>query len=456
MRKFDLNIEEVLEDWEVYHAIREILANALDEQALTDTEEIQITEHQGGFAIRDYGRGLRYEHLTQNENVEKLNRSDLIGKFGVGLKDALATFDRHGIGVIMKSRYGDITIDKSSKHGFDDVVTIHAVISDPSEPEMNGTEVVLEHCTNRDMNMAKELFPKFSGSEVLESTPWGDIIKSNSVSKIYINGLEVAREDNFLFSYNIASVTDTMKKALNRERTHVGRTAYSDRVKRILLSSKDNLVTSLLEKDLTMYGSGTQHDEIKWQDVAEHVCKIANASSRRMFVTPDQLQKNQSVIDRARNDGIEITVVPEAVRQRISGMDDVTGSRIRDIPEYNAEWNASFEFKFVRPEDLESDERRIYDTTSQIFDLLGGKPPQITDVTISETMRMDASGREVVGLWEGKGRIIIKRDQLATLEQYAGTLLHETAHARSGADDISREFELELTKIIGIISAKLL
>ena len=29
MRKFDLNIEEVLEDWEVYHAIREIIANVL-------------------------------------------------------------------------------------------------------------------------------------------------------------------------------------------------------------------------------------------------------------------------------------------------------------------------------------------------------------------------------------------------------------------------------------------
>jgi len=30
MRKFDLNIEEVLEDWEVYHAIRGIIANAID------------------------------------------------------------------------------------------------------------------------------------------------------------------------------------------------------------------------------------------------------------------------------------------------------------------------------------------------------------------------------------------------------------------------------------------
>ena len=30
MRPFDLNMEEVLEDWEVYHAVREIISNALD------------------------------------------------------------------------------------------------------------------------------------------------------------------------------------------------------------------------------------------------------------------------------------------------------------------------------------------------------------------------------------------------------------------------------------------
>ena len=39
---FDLNIEKILGGWEVYHAIREIIANALDEQIVTQTEEISI------------------------------------------------------------------------------------------------------------------------------------------------------------------------------------------------------------------------------------------------------------------------------------------------------------------------------------------------------------------------------------------------------------------------------
>lgn len=37
--KFDLNMEEVLEAWGPADAVRELLANALDEQALTGTAE---------------------------------------------------------------------------------------------------------------------------------------------------------------------------------------------------------------------------------------------------------------------------------------------------------------------------------------------------------------------------------------------------------------------------------
>jgi hypothetical protein len=40
-KKFDLNIEKVLENWETYHALREVIANALDEAALSGTQDIE-------------------------------------------------------------------------------------------------------------------------------------------------------------------------------------------------------------------------------------------------------------------------------------------------------------------------------------------------------------------------------------------------------------------------------
>ena len=145
-REFDLNIERVLENWTVAHAIRELIANALDEAALTGTPEPEIAKDPSGhWHIRDFGRGLRYEHLTQNENTEKLANPDkVVGKFGVGLKDALATFDRHDVDVRIRSRFGDITTAKQHKHGFEDITTLHAVIGDPSDPGLVGTDVQLD------------------------------------------------------------------------------------------------------------------------------------------------------------------------------------------------------------------------------------------------------------------------------------------------------------------------
>ena len=98
-RDFDLNIEKVLEGWTVSHAVRELIANALDEQAVTKSGSVEITRLRSGtWAIRDYGRGLQHSHLTQNESDEKRKRErDVIGRFGVGLKDALAVLDRRRV-----------------------------------------------------------------------------------------------------------------------------------------------------------------------------------------------------------------------------------------------------------------------------------------------------------------------------------------------------------------------
>lgn len=59
------------------------------------------------------------------------------------MKDALSTFDRHNVKVFIKSKHGDITIGKSQKHGFEDIITLHAYINLPSDPNFVGTEFIL-------------------------------------------------------------------------------------------------------------------------------------------------------------------------------------------------------------------------------------------------------------------------------------------------------------------------
>ncbi len=106
---FDLNVEKVLEHWTPAHAAREVMANALDEHALAGIDDRPcIAKEDGIWHVRDHGRGLEYRHLTQNESEEKKTQDGVVGQFGVGLKDALATFHRNGIDVAIRSRHGDI------------------------------------------------------------------------------------------------------------------------------------------------------------------------------------------------------------------------------------------------------------------------------------------------------------------------------------------------------------
>ncbi|MGI8771931.1 MAG: hypothetical protein ACR2JE_10890 [Acidobacteriaceae bacterium] len=458
-RNFDLNIEKVLEGWETRHAARELIANALDEQMLTHTSDVQIDQDPDGtWHIRDFGRGLKYEHLTQNENQEKLNSpSKVIGKFGVGLKDALATFNRRGVEVCIRSRFGDITLDQIPKSGFTDVVTLHAVVHRAQDESLIGTDVVLRGATDADIADAKNFFLKFSNESILDETSYGQILKKNPGrnARIYVTGMLVAEEENFAFSFNITSLTATMRKALNRERTNVGRSAYSERVKQMLLSSKSTIVADTIVEDLMRIETGTNRDEVKWTDVAVHASQILSASKQVVFVTAAELISHRDAIDHAQADGMRIVTVSDSIKNSLHGTNDVQGNTVRDLSVYQVEWEQSFAFRFVTPDKLSYAERNVFDQWRTVASFVGGLPNRVRDVKISETMRPDLlTARETEGLWDpASSSIVIKRTQLKTLSAFAGTLLHEMAHARSGYGDVTRDFESELTMMLGMLAA---
>lgn len=462
MREFDLNIERVLENWTVAHALREVIANALDEQALTGTGEPKIfQDNQGRWHVRDWGRGLRYEHLTQNENREKLTHPDkVVGKFGVGLKDALATFDRHRISVTIRTGHGDISTGRQAKHGFSDIKTLHALIADPADPGLTGTEFILhgDQLGQQQVDEAKSLFLHYAGDRVLGSTQAGMVLRpaaGKGPSRIYVNGLRVAEEDNFLFSYNITSPTKALRRDLNRERSNVGRGAYTERVKAILLSCEQDEVIDALVSDLQNYERGSQHDETQWLDVGLHACKQLSARRKVIFLTPFELSLAPEFVQRATEDGFETVIVPETIRRKLPGMRDAAGNPIRDLSRYRDEWQSSFQFTFIDPALLTASERAIWDKLPQVFAARGGRPRHVRDIQISETMRlMEGRYQEAVGLWEAAdGRIIIKRTQLQSLAAFAGTVLHELSHALSGAPDVSLEFEDKLSQELGNVVA---
>ncbi|EIC31340.1 MULTISPECIES: ATP-binding protein [Methylomicrobium] len=459
MKKFDLNIEKILEDWEMHHAIREIIANALDEQLLTKTDDIVIAKNGNSWIIRDFGRGLKYSHLTQKENQEKLSSTNVIGKFGIGLKDALATFDRREAIVSVKSRYGQISIEKSPKQDFQDISTLHAIIEDPVDAHFIGTEFELKGVADDEVDTAKKLFLKFSGEEVIETTMQGQVVKRHgNHGNIYINGVKVSEEENFLFSYNITRLSAPIKKAINRERSNVGRGAYTDSVKKILLNSKQKEIAETLAKDLTNINRGTAHDELSWIDVQEHSVKILNQTGKYLFITSFEAMQHPDMIDHARNSGHEIITIPDNLKDKIQGVRDLSGNPIIDITQFVENYNDSFEFNFVDPDKLSNEERVVYQFTPKILDLFGRVPKKVKEIKISSTMRKDFFDEtETLGCWDQKtSSIILARKTLKSLPDYSGTLIHELIHAKTGHDSISRAFENSLTEKIGDLCSKIL
>jgi hypothetical protein len=449
-REFDLNIEEVLENWEVEHAIREVISNALDEQVISKTAEIQIEkDQQGNWHIRDFGRGLQIEHFTLNENKEKLNLiSGVIGKFGVGLKDALATFHRRGIGIFIHSSFGTFCLKQVHKHGFDNIVTLH-VEYDDTKSDISGTDFIMHGVIDSDMAKAKSLFLKFAGENILETNSYGQILeRKENTARVYILGVLASDEPNFLFSYNITSLTGTMKKKLNRERLNVGRTTYADRVKSILKIAKSKPVENLLIDQINKRASGDQCDEMAWIEVSQMALNLMNERKQVVYFTERELESHPDIINNAKHDGYQIVGITEQQKSKLVEQVLTGGPEVRTVENYVLQFNKSFQYEFVKIDALSKEERRIFELTSKIIALIGIPRNRIPDIRISETMRVTLNDTE--GVWDPLiPAIVIKRNKLNSLMGYAATLLHEIGHAMTGAPDVSREFENVLTEYLG-------
>jgi hypothetical protein len=200
-----------------------------------------------------------------------------------------------------------------------------------------------------------------------------------------------------------------------------------ERVKAILLSSTSKIISTTLAIDLQQLTHGNSHDEVSWNDIAVHACKISNEENAHVFVTATQIEASPNLVMEITEAGKDLIVISETVAKIIKGSVDLSNKPMMSLSNFVAE----------------------------ICRLVGGLPQGIT-IEVSETLQKDVVffvSRD--GFWHADRRVIaIKRSVLANLSYFAGILLHELAHARSGLPDVNRGFESELTIMLGSIAAK--
>jgi len=373
------------------------------------------------------------------------------------LKDAIATFERHKINVEINSKFERIFIDRREKFGFPNIFTLHALLKEPINTECIGTDVILSNINDIEILKAKELFLNFKNISPLEATTYGEIYeRENYKGIIYINGLKVAEEENFLFSYNITSLNKKIKKALNRERTNVGRVAYSDRIQKILLVTKTEKIAEIIGKEFRRLQSGAIHEELNWVNVQEHAVDLLNRTGKYVFLTSLEAMLYPSLINDIRRENKVPFIIPENLRSKIKGRIDVEGNPVIDIDQFVYDYNDSFIFDFVNEEDLNSEEKGIYSLLGEIIDVFGKIPNNVKGIKISNNIRNDYYDNNItMGIYDSENElIVIHRNALKSLSIFCGIVIHELIHAKTGYPDVDRNFETALTNMIGKIVSK--
>jgi hypothetical protein len=277
-RYFDLNTDKILSDWTVEHALRELFSNAIDETELSLTSkplDLSLSEDRV-LVLRDYGRGLREQHFVQHEDRDKRGNGKMIGKFGMGLKDALSVLHQQGHSVRIKSQHLKMTkLQYRAKNG-SDINTLHVIINPKQDPQFEGTIITIDDIEPAVYIAARNLFLYFGAPILLFKCKYGEIYarRQKDEAHIYINGVRMGAEPNFLYDYNITNLTSILSKAINRDRMMLKKTSYVGRIQDILiLAMKDdvNIRTSIhQEYQKLARREGRACHEISYAKIKKH------------------------------------------------------------------------------------------------------------------------------------------------------------------------------------------
>lgn len=448
---FDLNIQNILHDWSVSDAIREIIANAIDEANLTATQspKVDYNEVNKVLTISDFGRGIRIENFSQNENNEKTNSKQMIGKFGIGLKDSIAVLFNSGKNVIFTSAFGHFCPILANKSGIDEQIrTIH-IQYNPENKIAIGTTVTIENCSKDEYLKALDNFLIFAPPKSIFKCEIGEIfIKNDISSEIFLNGMKISNDDDFLFSYNITNPDSKLKASINRERKSLSRSIYSNSIIKLLSKAIENKTNPDLATWISDYilknCTNTKNNE--WSYVAIKKL-VVSKTSQKILLASRNGQINPSFETYARDNGYAITWIDETDYSSFLSDKEVNSCTLDD---WGQKFISNYEGKVIDINDLEEFEKSNWLWAKDKLELISQKWPEFKYVYSKFKLLIIDKHPNALGI-TSMNKIEIVRMVLKNKRVLFNTLIHEYCHAISNAPDASIRFEATLTEAFSYI-----
>jgi hypothetical protein len=89
----------------------------------------------------------------------------------------------------------------------------------------------------------------------------------------------------------------------------------------------------------------------------------------------------------------------------------------------------------------------------RLLELAGAHAKRVKEVRVSNTMRLDEVAYETEGVWDSPN-IVVKRTVLDSPRHFASVVLHEIAHASSGANHGNLAFMAAIDDLAGLAAVE--
>jgi len=339
----DLNIgTQYLDNWTTSSAVRELIANAIDEHTLKKiSTPIEIKQGNNKCEIIDCGSGITKSSFVEQTNSNKSTNIKCIGLFGCGLKYSMAVLCKNDIEVIIKTKEY-IFIPYYTQKANTSEITLHIKFErnnihseSESESESNseseleennnnyGTKIVLNNIKKADIDKSKEYFLDYTTIKFTK-------LYSNQIMKfqdkkqyIYVNKFKVCTTSDTYFSYNINKTKD-ITKHFNRDRGETKYTSYKKYITKYLQEINifdEDVSSNELRKEIQKIFGSDILKEFNQINIIRNIMSQFNDSEEYIFVDSkdkELVKTNKLYAKKIKESGKKIIYIGDGIKKKIN------------------------------------------------------------------------------------------------------------------------------------------
>lgn len=415
--KLELSIKaSYLPNWGVYEGVRELLQNGVD--AETELRARLDVRHRGTkLLVENEGAVLPHEALLMGHTT-KLDRADLRGKFGEGLKLGVLALVRAGVQVKIRSgsEVWVPSVQRSDKFKAD--VLVFDIQT--GRKDRNRVVVEIDGVDQETWNLMRDCFlflDKKPADDRVRTTYGSLLLDDKFTGKLYAKGIFVQNDADFTYGYDLDDVE------IDRDRKMVSKWDLRWRVNRIwneALRQRPDLIRSFNLLLDHQKGDVAGFDEYGARTLDKEICQqVADSFVERHgsdAVPVANLGESEDLEHLGRK-GVVVGQELRSVLQQVMGSLDEVKENLKKEATTEYSWH-----------DLTADEQTHLRRSIHLLRSVG------VDVSLDNFHVVDFRDEGLLGMFQpANDRILIARKVLTDRPLTLRVCVHEVAH-RGGGD----------------------